>query len=108
MKIATGGFIYPKKVDDGLLRRSAPRNDKEMLAPSNDKTKFNVEDFCFSGERGFEAVDFEFLKTYKLANDTGTVLTFAFPVPQNVESYKNFKLQMSCSEKHLKEFSKTF
>ena len=105
MKIATGGFIYPKKVDDGLLRRFAPRNDKEMLATCNDKTKlefFNVEDFCFSGESGFEAVDFEFLKTYKLANDTGTVLTFAFPVLQKVENYNDFSYFMKLSEKYLK------
>jgi hypothetical protein len=113
MQIAAGGFIYPKKVDDGLLRRFAPRNDKEMLAfsndkgmlaPSNDKTKldfFNVEDFCFSGERGFEAVDFEFLKTYKLANDTGTVSTIAFPVPQNAKKYSEFKIFMENAEKSM-------
>lgn len=104
MKIATGGFIYPKKVDDGLLRRFAPRNDKEMLTPRNDKTKldfFNVEDFCFSGERGFEAVDFEFLKTYKLANDTGTVSRIAFPVPQNAKKYSEFKIFMENAEKSM-------
>ena len=113
MKIATGGFIYPKKVDDGLLRRFAPRNDKKMLAFSNDKemlaschdrTKldfFNVEDYCFSGERGFEAVDFEFLKTYKLANDTGTVSRIAFPVPQNAKKYSEFKIFMENAEKSM-------
>ena len=88
-----------------MLRRFASRNDKEMLAPSNDKTKldfFNVEDFCFSGERGFEAVDFEFLKTYKLANDTGTVLTFAFPVLQKAKNYNDFSYFMKLSEKYLK------
>jgi len=41
------------------------------------------------------------VKTYKLANDTGTVLTFAFPVPQNAKKYSEFKIFMENAEKSM-------
>jgi 5-methylcytosine-specific restriction endonuclease McrBC regulatory subunit McrC len=75
MQIAAGGFIYPKKVDDG---------------------------FCESWKK-------EVWKTFKLANDTGTVCTIAFPVPQNSENYKEFSELMNLQEKALiQDLTKSF
>lgn len=41
------------------------------------------------------------VKTYKLANDTGTVCTIAFPVPQNAKKYSEFKIFMENAEKSM-------
>ena len=81
MKISRGGFIFPKEVDDELLCRFIPRNDKET----------------------YESWKKEFTKNFKLANDTGTVCTIAFPIPQNAENYTEFSSFMKFSEEKLKE-----
>ena len=41
------------------------------------------------------------VKTYKLANDSGTVCTITFPVSQNSENYKEFSEFMNSQEKVL-------
>jgi hypothetical protein len=43
------------------------------------------------------------VKNYKLANDTGTVSTIAFPIPQHAENYKEFVETMKESESNLLE-----
>lgn len=79
MKISRGGFIFPEKVDDELLCRFISCNDEET----------------------YESWKKEFIKNFKLANDTGTVCTIAFPIPQNAENYNKFSELMNSQEKAL-------
>lgn len=48
------------------------------------------------------------IKTYKLANDTGTVSTIAFPIPQNAKNYKEFSEMIKITERKILEQNKTF
>jgi 5-methylcytosine-specific restriction endonuclease McrBC regulatory subunit McrC len=49
------------------------------------------------------------VKTFKLANDSGTVCTIAFPVPKNTENYKEFSVLMISQEKSLiQDLTKSF
>ena len=48
------------------------------------------------------------VKTYKLANDTGTVSTIAFPIPQNAKNYKDFSEMIKITERKILEQNKTF
>ena len=48
------------------------------------------------------------VKTYKLANDTGTVSTIAFPIPQNAKNYKEFSEMIKITERKILEQNKTF
>ena len=48
------------------------------------------------------------VKTYKLANDTGTVSTIAFPIPQNAKNYKYFSEILKITERKILEQNKTF
>ena len=48
------------------------------------------------------------VKTYKLANDTGTVSTIAFPIPQNAKKYKDFSEMIKITERKILEQNKTF
>jgi len=122
MKIPRGGFIYPKKVDDGLLRRFAPRsNDKDVISPHNNKIMLNsgYDEGAISYNEGIVSLETEdkaiyelwkkeFTKTYKLANDTGTVSTIAFPIPQNAKNYKDFSEMIKITERKILEQNKTF
>jgi 5-methylcytosine-specific restriction endonuclease McrBC regulatory subunit McrC len=94
MKIPTGGFIYPLPFSSAVLtdRSSITLTDRsdedETLLPSEVKTRL--------------LSDVE-VKNYKLANDTGTVSTIAFPIPQHAENYKEFVETMKESESNLLE-----
>ena len=60
-------------------------------------------------EANYESRKKEFTKTFKLANDTGTVCTIAFPVPQNAENYNKFSELMNSQEKALiQDLTKSF
>ena len=86
MKIPTGGFIYPLPFSSTVLTDRSSATLTERSDEDETRLLSDVE-----------------VKNYKLANDTGTVSTIAFPIPQHAENYKEFVEMMKKSESNLLE-----